>query len=56
MRENSDGMRNNIFELTEGRSRLNIRKKFSLRVGRSWRKLPREAVEVFMGRLDPWAA
>lgn len=49
-------MRSNIFELTEGRSRLNIQKKFSLRVGRSWKKLAREAVEVFMGRLDPQAA
>jgi len=51
-------MRGNSFKLKEGRFRLNIRKKFfTLRVMRSWHRLPREAVAapclaVFKARLD----
>jgi len=45
-------------DLSEGRFRLDIRKKFFiLRVARHWHRLPREAVdapslEVFKARLD----
>ena len=51
-------MRGNGFELEEGRSRLDIRKKFfTMKVVRRWNRLPREAVnapslEAFKARLD----
>ena len=47
-----------VLELKEGRSRLDIRKKFfTVRLARHWKKLPREVVDapslaVFKARLD----
>jgi len=54
----SDRTRGKSFNLKEGRFRLDIRKKFyTVRVGRHWTRLPREAVaapslEVFKARLE----
>ena len=54
----SDKVRGNGFKLEEGRSRLDIRKKFfTVRVVRHWNRLLSEAVnvpslEAFKGRLD----
>ena len=53
-----DRMRGNGFKLTEGRFRLDRRKKFfPVRGARPWHRLPREAVaapslEGFKARLD----
>ena len=57
-RAGSDRMRGNGFELEEGRSRLDIRKKFfTMKVVRRWNRLPREVLnapylEAFKARLD----
>ena len=54
----SNRVRGNGFELEEGRSRLDIRKKFfTMKVVRRWNRLPREVVdapslEAFKARLD----
>ncbi|KFV74801.1 Serine/threonine-protein kinase SIK3, partial [Dryobates pubescens] len=57
-RAGSARMRNNGFELGEGRLRVEMRKRsLPVRLGRAWHRLPREAVEtptlaVFRARLD----
>jgi len=58
MRECSDSMSGNSFQLKESRFRFDIRQQFfTMRVVRHWNTLPREAVaalslEVFKAGLD----
>ena len=58
IRECSDRTRGNGFELKEGRSRLDTKKKFfTVRAVRHWNRLSREAVDApslegFKARLD----
>lgn len=41
----SDIIRNNSFEMKEGRFRVNARKKLFMSVGRPWNRFPRDDVD-----------